>query len=261
MNSCLYEGTVRHRRVSPVRHSFRYSLFMLYLDLAELPVVFRERWLWSVDRPNLVSFRREDHLGDPSVSLDQAVRDLIEERVGSRPDGAIRLLTHPRYFGYGFNPVSFYFCFDRTDTSVDTIVAEVNNTPWGEQHCYVLDNRGNDGARTSMHCRMRKQFHVSPFMAMGLTYDWTFSRPGAGLAMHMKSMKDERTCFDATMTLRRTQLDGASLARVLVQYPFMTARVVAAIYLQAARLWLKRAPFYVHPRKRACSVVKRAVHE
>jgi DUF1365 family protein len=234
---------------------------MLYLDLRELPDVFRGRWLWSVGRPNVVSFRREDHLGDPDVSLDQAVRDLIEGRVGSRPEGSIRLLTHPRYFGYGFNPVSFYFCFDRNDDQLETIVAEVNNTPWGEQHCYVLDHRGNDDAGTRRHFRMRKQFHVSPFMAMGLTYDWSFSRPGTGLTVQMRSMKGQRTCFDATLMLSRTQLDGASLARVLVQYPFMTGRIVAAIYLHAARLWLKRAPFYVHPRKRDSSIVKRAVHE
>ncbi|HKL78239.1 MAG TPA: DUF1365 family protein, partial [Gammaproteobacteria bacterium] len=108
--SALYEGTVVHRRYRPVHHEFRYRLFLVYLDLAELDTVFRGRWLWSVDRPNLAAFRREDHLGPQDVPLDQAVRDLVAERTGRRPVGAIRLLTHLRYFGYGMNPVSFYYC-------------------------------------------------------------------------------------------------------------------------------------------------------
>jgi DUF1365 family protein len=115
MKSCVYEGTVRHRRDAPVRHSFHYSIFMMYLDLAELPDLFRERWFWSPATPNLAWFRQSDHLGDPEKPLDQNVRDLVEAKTGHRPSGPIRLLTHLRYFGYGFNPVSFYFCFDSTD--------------------------------------------------------------------------------------------------------------------------------------------------
>jgi uncharacterized protein len=253
MNSCLYEGVVRHRRFTPALHSFRYSMFMLYLDLAELPLLFRKRWLWSIDRPNLAWFCRRDHLGDPSLPLDRAVGDLIEEKTGKRPSGPIRLLTHLRYFGYGFNPVSFYFCFDRADACVETIVAEVNNTPWGEQHCYVLDDRCDEGVKGHKRFRFSKEFHVSPFMEMDLNYDWRFSRPAAGLAMHMENIRDGRTCFDATMALRRTEIQGASLARVLVQYPLMTVKVIAAIYAQALRLRLKRVPVYAHPRQRASS--------
>ena len=143
MHSCLYEGTVRHRRLTPVAHQFRHSLFMMYLDLDELPTLFRNRWFWSNERFNVATFRRSDHFGDPAVSLEETVRALVESRTGRRPTGPIRLLTHLRYFGYCFNPLSVYFCFANDGQSLDTVVAEVSNTPWGERHCYVLPVRGN----------------------------------------------------------------------------------------------------------------------
>ncbi len=111
MNSALYVGQVRHRRLSP-RHEFRYRIFQVYLDLSELDGVFRERWLWSTSGPNVAWFRRKDHLGDCAVPLERAVRDLVEQRTGRRPSGPIRLLTHLRYLGFVMNPVSFYYCFD-----------------------------------------------------------------------------------------------------------------------------------------------------
>ena len=138
MHSCLYEGTVRHRRQTPVAHQFRHSLFMMYLDLDELPTLFRGRWLWSNERSNVATFRRRDHFGDPAVSLDETVRALVESRTGCRPTGPIRLLTHLRYFGYCFNPLSVFFCFGPDGQSLDAVVAEVSNTPWGERHGYVL---------------------------------------------------------------------------------------------------------------------------
>ncbi len=251
MKSCIYAGRVRHRRFAPVPHTFRYRLFMMYLDLAELPELFRRRWLWSSDRFALAQFRRSDHLGDPSVPLDQAVRDLVAQRTGTRPAGPIRLLTHLRYFGYCFNPVSFYFCFDAADARLETIVAEVNNTPWGERHCYVLTDSMNMGREHNKRYRFEKAFHVSPFMEMDLGYDWRFTMPGERLAVHMENEKDGRRLFDATLALERTEIDGGSLARALLTYPLMTAKVVGAIYWQALRLWLKRCPVYIHPAKEA----------
>jgi DUF1365 family protein len=248
MESCIYRGTIRHRRRTPVEHDFRYRLFMLYLDLDELPRVFKRRWLWSAQRPALAWFRRADYLGDAAVPLDQAVRDLVAERTGRRPRGPIRLLTHLRYFGYVQNPVSFYYCFDRAGTTVETIVAEVTNTPWGERHAYVLpaEPRG-----TRHRSRLAKRFHVSPFMPMDQAYDWRFSSPGRRLTVHMESFARGGRVFDATLVLRREPLTGSTLAASLVRFPWMTATVVVGIYWQAVRLWLKGAPFHPHPATRS----------
>jgi DUF1365 family protein len=251
MHSALYFGRVRHRRFAPRAHAFAYRLYMVYLDLGELEQAFRGRWLWSARRPAAAWFRRADFLGDPRLPLDEAVRERVAQETGRRPAGPIRMLTHLRYFGLSFNPVTFYYCFDAGDTRVETIVAEITNTPWNERHAYVLADAGNDGRGTARRHRFAKQFHVSPFIPMNIDYDWRFSAPGETLSVHMESWRGGAKLFDATLALERRALDGAHLARALARFPLMTAKVVAAIYWQALRLWLKRVPFHLHPRKLA----------
>ena len=250
MNSCIYRGTVRHRRLGPVPHNFTYPLFMMYLDLEELPEAFDGKLLWSARRPALAWFRRSDYLGNSSVPLDQAVREKITEQTGSRPDGPIRMLTHLRYFGYVMNPVTFYYVFDKQGTSVETIVAEVNNTPWNERHAYVLSAAQNEGVGKKKRYRLEKQFHVSPFLDMDMRYDWRFTEPARGLVVHMENLKNTDKLFEATLVMRREELTSGSLARALARFPWMTARVVVGIYWQAMLLYLKRVPFYTHPAKR-----------
>ncbi len=245
--SCLYEGWVRHRRHDPIDHAFRYRIFLAYLDLDELPHLFAGRWFWGAERRTLASFHRADHLGDPRIPLADAVRDLVCERTGRRPAGPVRLLTHLRYFGYCFNPISLYYCFEPDGTTVDCIVAEVDNTPWGERHCYVLDASGGEWRGSSWRFYFAKEFHVSPFFGMDHDYEWFLGLPGERLTTHMKNHRGETTVFDATMMLERREIATKPLARMLVRYPLMTARVVGAIYFQALRLVLKRAPFFEHP--------------
>ena len=163
-------------------------------------------------------------------------------------EGPVRLLTHPRHFGYGFNPVSFYYCFDRAGSTVEAIVAEITNTPWGERHCYVLPVESSRSAE-HLHFRFGKDFHVSPFLPMNHDYDWRFSIPDERLAVHMQNLSAGEVVFDATLALQRMPIDGAVLARALAGFPLMTAKVTAGIYWQALRLWLKRAPVFTHPDK------------
>ncbi len=244
--SAVYEGTVRHRRHEPQAHAFRYRMAQLYLDLDEVDAVFASSHLWSRDRRNLAEFRRGDYLGDPSMPLADAVRDRAAEVLGRRPDGPVRLLTHARYFGFVFNPVSFYYCHAACG-DLDCIVAEITNTPWKERHAYVLPVGDAELRGRALHWRFAKRFHVSPFMAMDRDYGWRFTRPGDDLHVHMDVLRDGHREFDASLHLQRRPLDAASLRRVLWRYPLMTAQVVGAIHWQALRLWLKRTPIHDHP--------------
>jgi DUF1365 family protein len=253
MHSAIYEGRVRHRRFAPAPHRFHYRLFMMYLDLAELPTLFRHHPLWSNEGRALARFRRRDHLKNhapPTQPLDEAVRELVREHAGQRPLGPVRLLTHLEYFRYRFNPVSFYFCFDRDDQQVETVIAEINNTPWGEQHCYVLPESLNLRTPQNKRFEFRKAFHISPFMGMDTHYVWSFTAPADQFGIHMENHRGGEKYFDATMTLRRREISAAALNSALLKYPLMTLKVIAAIHWQALRLWLKRCPVYSHPKTR-----------
>lgn len=251
MESCLYEGWVRHRRHAPRRHAFRYPLSMLWLDLSELDQVFAGRWLWSASGPSLAWFRRADYCGDAAMPLDEAVRREVLRQTGERPAGPIRLLTHPRYFGYGFNPISLYYCYERDGSALAAVVGEVTNTPWGERRLYVLPMTANRGRAERPEFRFGKTLHVSPFLPMDMEYRWRLTLPGARLMVHMDDLRAGETMLDATLSLRRREIDGASLARVLWRYPLMTAQVMLGIHWQALRLWLKGIPVFDHPSRAA----------
>lgn len=248
VRSCIYAGTVRHRRHADVEHAFTTAVGMLLLDLDELPWVLEHPPLWSARRPAVGRFRRSDYLGPADVPLKVAVADEVERQTGARPSGRIALLTAPRTFGRVFNPVSFYYCFAATDAAaVEFVVAEVTNTPWGERHSYVLDARGRAGTRV-LRQEFDKAFHVSPFMGMAHRYAWALTAPGPTLSVHIDSAGADGHAFDATLNLKRRPLDGRELRRLLVRFPVPALRTGLLIYGHALRLKLKGAPYFPHPK-------------
>ena len=184
-------------------------------------------------RPGLVRFRRSDYLGDPHTPLADAVRARVEQDLGHRPEGPIRLLTHLRSFGHCFNPVSFYYCFAPDGETLEAVVAEVTNTPWGERHAYVLPASGD----------MDKALHVSPFMPMDQRYTCRAPAPGETLSVHIESRQDGRLAFDATLGMKRRPLTTRSLLRPLAP----TLRMLALIYGHGLALKLKGVPVQPHP--------------
>lgn len=249
MQSAIYEGTIRHRRVAEREHEFRYGVAMAYVDLDELATGAMPALMHT--RPGLVRFRRADYLGDASVPLIDSVRALLAERLGSDapPHGPVRLLTHLRSFGHCFNPISLYYCFAADGGRLEAIVAEVTNTPWGERHAYVL---ARGAAAPPDACVLggsfAKALHVSPFMGMDQRYDWRAPEPGETLSLHVESVERGERVFDATLNLRRRPLDRRTLARTTARYPAATQRMLVLIYAHAVVLRLKGVRVKAHPK-------------
>jgi DUF1365 family protein len=219
---------------------------MSLLDLDELPELFDRHPLYSARRPAPARFRRSDYLGDPSVPLAESARRLVEQRTGRRPNGPVRLLTNLRYLGLGFNPVSFFYLYDRSEEKVDAVIAEVTNTPWRQRHAYVVE-RGKDPG--PIRGRVGKELHVSPFMPMTQAYDWRIGQPGDALRVHIANLERGDRIFEATLDLRRRELSPALMTRVLLAYPPTSLAVPLRIYWNALRLKLKGAPYYPLPRR------------
>jgi DUF1365 family protein len=236
VKSALYEGTLMHARRTPVRNVFTYPVSYWLLDLDELPELDGRLALFSHNRRNVVSFRDRDHF-DGGPSAKDAVLALVDDDSVER----VLVLTQPRVLGYVFNPVSFWYCYRAGELA--TIVAETSNT-FGEKLPYVLEREDGTGRFTASH---EKRLHVSPFFPLDQEYRWWFTEPGDQVSVRIDLSEDGRRPFWATLQGRREELTNASLARALVRYPLMPQRVISLIHLQAARLWLKRVPFFHKP--------------
>jgi DUF1365 family protein len=237
VRSSLYVGTVMHARHSPRDHVFRYPVYQWLVDLDELPELDRRFRLFGWNRRAVTSWHDEDHID---------IRDYLASNGIELGDGAhVVCLTNLRVLGYVFNPVSFWWCY-RVDGELACIVAEINNT-FGERLPYLLSpaNEVDDARRTAYETE--KRIHVSPFMSMDQRYTWFFSEPGERLSIRIDVHEEGMRPFHATFVSRRVELTPAAVRAALVRYPLMPAKVISLIHLNAARLALKRVPFFRKP--------------
>jgi uncharacterized protein len=241
----LFTGTIEHRRFSPKKNSFTYGVCYYFLDLKEIRNVFKIPLLFTYNRPGLLSFWRKDYLGNKNRSLDSAVRDEILKQKHVRPKGPIWVLTNISYFGYCFNPVTFYYCYGENGETLDFIVSEITNTPWGEKRRQVF----SFSEQETTTFKFSKDFHVSPFMPMNIDYTWVFRKPDKKIYVFMqnRSAGTNEVLFDSTLHLERIPLNLKNVIWSFLSFPFVTFKTMLAIHFQALKLYLKRVPFYPHP--------------
>ncbi len=253
LNSAIYTGSLHHRRMAPKFHDFKYRVTFYYLDLNEIDRIFKIPFFFTTRSPRLFGFDRSKYLAGAD-SLAASVNDLILAKTGKQHHGPIRMLTQITYFGFCFNPVTFYYCFDASDSFVEFIVAEITNTPWKERKSYVLECRPQD---TKFEFKFEKDFHVSPFFPMNLHYVWKFKKPEppdqeSVLNVFMEDWNEAKSecVFFANLSLKPKPMTSWNILINLTSFPLMTVKTVAAIYFQSLLLLIKRVPFYTHPDKK-----------
>jgi DUF1365 family protein len=246
--AALYVGHLRHRRFGPRHHAFTYPLFMAYVDIDRIPAAMRATPLTAYNRFHWAAFHERDHVGDPARPLRERVAESAAAAGVALPPGPVYLLTHLRYLGHNFNPISFYYCHD-TAGRLAAVMGEVHST-FGEERCYWIDARAAGASHTgALRQRMAKTMHVSPFMPMAMDYEFVLTPPEQSLVAHMNTYLSGASspAFDATLTLTRRPWRTATVARALATFPAMTLGVVAAIHWEALRLWLKGVPHFDPP--------------
>lgn len=233
--SCLYTGTVLHRRIKPRAHKLRYRVFWTLLDLDELPALDKALRLFSRERFNLFGFYTADH-GDGS---DVPLRSQAEKHLATAgidlDGGAIKLLCMPRLLGFVFNPISVYYCYHR-DGELLALIYEVHNT-FGQRHSYLIPV--NTGSGDALEQRCLKAFYVSPFMDMDISYTFRIQTPAKRVALTIQGADAEGPVIVASLAGNRRALTDGTLLTAFFVYPLLTLTVVAGIHWEALKLWIK----------------------
>lgn len=228
--SALYTGLVTHRRARPVAHSLRYRVFMLLLDLDEAAGLARRLRLF---RAGLLCFRQRDH-GDGSKTGLRAWVERHLHEAGLETGGAIRVLCMPRVLGFAFNPLTVFFCYAASG-AVHAVIYEVNNT-FGQRHAYLLPV---DGRQDLITQECAKDFHVSPFMDMGLRYRFRICPPAEDVSIGVQVLDSAGVVLAASFTGERQALTDRAIFRAVLAMPVQGAKVLGGIHWEAAKLWMK----------------------
>ena len=242
LHSGLYTGQVLHTRLRPVRHRLRYRMFMLLLDLDELPALSRRLKMFGTGRPALLSFHEADHGDGTSGGLRSWAAGLLAE-AGIAAGGPVRLLTMPRVLGHAFNPLSVFFCH-RPDGKLAAMLYQVNNT-FGERHTYVMPAEPDGAGLVRQRCN--KAFHVSPFMDMALTYRFRVLPPTDAVSVGIQVFDETSQLLTAAFAAHRRPLTDAALLGAFLSAPLLGLKVLAAIHWEALLIWRKGVGLRKHP--------------
>jgi len=251
MKPSFCDGTIIHDRIMPRKHRFIYNMSWCLFDLDKIEALFYDSKFWSINKFNLVSIKNKDYVNPGSESINIKIRKYIKGKTDRRFDGKIFLFTHPRYLGFGFNSVNFYFCFE--GNAIKYIVSEINNTPWKEKHLYFHDNSENtnptkDNKSGALSFNFNKEFHISPFVDMEIKYDWKFELTEDKIKISMKLLKGNTTPLKVYLNTNLTHIKKHNTSKWALKKPYQALKMSAGIYWQAFKLWLKKVPIYDHPK-------------
>ena len=233
-NSCIYSGFVTHRRFKPKRHFFSYKTFSLLIDLNEIKNMEKKINFFSYNKFNILSFYDVDHGPRDGSSLINWVKNRLGDAKINIGSGTIKLLCYPRFFGYVFNPLSIFYCYDER-LCLRAILYEVKNT-FNEQHTYVFS--ATSSSNLILH-RCNKKFYVSPFIEMKTFYNFRLLNPGKILNIFIKQSDSEGTLLTACQVGKKVEMTSKNLLFQFLRHPLMSFKVILAIHFEALRLWIK----------------------
>ena len=238
INSCIYNGSVIHKRFKPKEHFFKYKVFSLFIDLSELNQLNDNLNFFSLNRFNLISFYEKDHGERDGSSLLKWVKQNLNSNNISTENIRVKLLCYPRILGYVFNPLSIFFIYDKNENLV-CILYEVKNT-FGEQHTYVFKVNG-ENKLIQNNCS--KKFHVSPFIEMDCNYFFRILNPGDKLSVVIDQYDQDGKILFASQDGKKSDLTSKNLMNSYLKHPLMTFKIISAIHFEAFKLWIKGIRF------------------
>ena len=236
MNSCIYNGYVSHTRYKPVKHSLRYNTFSLFIDLDEIENLSKNNFIFSFNKFNIFSFFNKDHGDRDGLCLKNWVLNKLKKFNINKDINNIKLLCYPRVFGYVFNPLSIFYCYE--NKNLRAVMYEVKNT-FNEQHTYIFKVKSNN--EISQKCK--KKFYVSPFMDMETQYEFKLLNPDENLSVLIKQSDKDGIILTAVQKGTKKEFNMKQLLVNFVLYPLMTLKIIGAIHYEALRLWKKGAKY------------------
>jgi DUF1365 family protein len=236
MNSCIYNGVVKHQRFKPVKHSLNYKTFSMLIDLDEVEKLAKNISIFSLNKFNFFSFYNLDHgARDGSPLKDWVLKNIKKFNINNNIT-KIKLLCYPRIFGYVFNPLSIFYCYENDE--LKAIFYEVKNT-FNEQHTYIFKIKNDE----KIEQKCKKKFYVSPFMDMETYYNFKLLNPNEKLSIFIRQTNGEETVLTATQTGDKKEFSFKQLLINFFKYPLMTIKIITSIHYEAFFLWKKGAVY------------------